>query len=138
EAATLLKDLRVQDLMSRDCASLDGNTSLQEFVDEQLLRTASRCFVVIEGGRMAGLITPQEVRTVQRPRWPATPVRQVMRPMEKVRTVNPESTATEALELMTRENLNQVPVVSNHRFEGMISRGNILQVLQSRIELKAS
>ena len=58
--------------------------------------------------------------------WPVTPVQQIMKPLAKVRAVAPETTAMEALELMAREGLNQVPVVSDHRVEGMLSRSNIL------------
>jgi len=36
---------------------------------------------------------------------------------------------------MTREDLDQVPVISSRHLEGMISRASILQVLQSRVEL---
>lgn len=34
------------------------------------------------------------------------------------------------------EDLKQVPVVADRHFAGMISRANILQVLQSRVELR--
>jgi CBS domain-containing protein len=37
---------------------------------------------------------------------------------------------------MARDDLNQLPVVSDGRLEGIVSRGNILQLLQSRAELK--
>lgn len=138
EATTLLSDLRARDLMARDCTSLDANTTVQQFVDEQLLRSSQRCFVVLEGGRMSGIITPQEVRAVDRSQWPVLPVREVMRPLDKVRSVAPDTPVIKAMELMTSEDLNQVPVVADHHVEGMISRGAILQVLQSRMELKAS
>ena len=138
EATTLLEDLRAKDLMSRDCASLDAEMSVQQFVDEHLLRSAQRCFVVVEGDRMTGLVTPQEVRTIERSRWPGTHVSEVMRPLEKVRSVEPETPVLKAMELMAREDLNQVPVVSNHHVKGMISRASILQALQSRAQLKAS
>jgi Zn-dependent protease/predicted transcriptional regulator len=138
QATTLLEDLRAKDLMSHDCASLDAEMSVQQFVDEHLLRTAQRCFVVVEKGRVVGLVTPHDVRDVERSRWPNTHVREVMRPLEKVRSVEPGTPVLKAMELMAREDLNQVPVVSNHHVEGMISRASILQVLQSRAELKAS
>jgi Zn-dependent protease/predicted transcriptional regulator len=138
QATTLLEDLRAKDLMSHDCESLDPEMPVQQFVDEHLLRTAQRCFVVVEGGRMVGLVTPHEVRAVERSSWPGTHIRDVMRPLEKVRSVEPGTPVLKAMELMAREDLNQVPVVSNHHVEGMISRASILQVLQSRAELKAS
>jgi CBS domain-containing protein len=40
----------------------------------------------------------------------------------------------EALEVMAREDLNQLPVVSDHQVEGMLSRRNILEAIRSRRE----
>jgi len=37
---------------------------------------------------------------------------------------------------MTREDVNQLPVMSNGRVEGIVSREHVLQLLQSRTELK--
>jgi len=41
----------------------------------------------------------------------------------------------DALQAMGREDVNQLPVVSNGRLEGMLSRGRIVQILQTRAEL---
>jgi signal-transduction protein with cAMP-binding, CBS, and nucleotidyltransferase domain len=38
---------------------------------------------------------------------------------------------------MGREDINQVPVVANGHIEGVLSRADLLQVLQSRQELAA-
>jgi signal-transduction protein with cAMP-binding, CBS, and nucleotidyltransferase domain len=38
---------------------------------------------------------------------------------------------------MAREDVNQLPVISDHHVEGMLSRGSILQMLSTRSELKA-
>lgn len=131
-----LAGVRAGDLMSRDCAQVPGPTSVQDFVDEFLLRTGRRCFFVTVQDRIAGLITPHDVRTLDRSLWPVTPVQQIMKPLDKVRSVTPETSAMEALELMAREDLNQLPVVSDHRVEGLLSRGNILEALRSRQELQ--
>jgi CBS domain-containing protein len=36
---------------------------------------------------------------------------------------------------MGREDVNQLPVVSNGQLEGILTRGHVLQVLRSREEL---
>jgi CBS domain-containing protein len=108
---------------------------VQEFVDETLLRTPQRCFMVTENGSIAGLVTLHEVRKLERERWPQTELREVMQPLEKVRSVTPETPALRALEMMARENVNQLPVISDHHLEGMLSRGSILQVLMARADL---
>ena len=43
--------------------------------------------------------------------------------------------ATEALELMASQDLNQLPVVSGGTLAGLISRAHILQLLQTRAQL---
>jgi CBS domain-containing protein len=41
----------------------------------------------------------------------------------------------EALEMMGREDVNQMPVVQHGSLAGIISRGHIVRVLQTRAEL---
>jgi CBS domain-containing protein len=118
--------------MAHDCPTIDGHTTLQTFTGEHLLRTGRRCFVV-DGGRIAGLITPHEVKEVPRERWPTTA--EVMRPLAQLRTIKADAPAAEALETMGCGDINQLPVTSNGRLEGVISRGHILRFLQTRAEL---
>jgi CBS domain-containing protein len=86
----------------------------------------------------AGMITPHEVRALDRSLWPVTPVQQIMKPLDKLHAVTPETEVLEALEVMTREDLNQLPVIADHHVEGLISRGNILEAIRSRRELGAA
>ncbi|HUA15149.1 MAG TPA: site-2 protease family protein [Verrucomicrobiae bacterium] len=135
QTGSLLRGLRVKDVMSTDCTSLDPNTSIEEFVHSNLLRTGGRCFLVVQEGRLLGLITANEVRSVDRQEWPYTPIRRVMRPADKIHFVSREMPAMEALETMAREDVNQLPVMSNGSVEGIVSRAHVLQVLRSRAEL---
>jgi CBS domain-containing protein len=130
-----LRDRRVSDLMDRDCATVESSLSLEDFVHEYLLRTGRRCFIVVQNGQLAGLITPKEVKTVDREGWAQTSVQSVMRPVAQLRMVTPETPAVEALELMSREDINQLPVVSDGHLEGVFSRRDVLRFLQTRIEL---
>ena len=130
-----LKGVLVRDVMAQDCPTIDGNTNLQTFVDEYLLKTGRRCFVVAEQGRVVGLVTPRELNEVERSKWAFTTLDNVMRTLESLRTVTPETPVTEALEMMGREDLNQLPVVRGGRLEGVVSRGHILQLFQARAEL---
>jgi Zn-dependent protease/predicted transcriptional regulator len=134
--AESLRGLRVRDVMERDCPVLDGRLNLQTVAEEHILRTGRRCFLVVENGRVAGLITPHEIKQVERARWPYTTVDAVMRPLEQLRTVAPDTPVVEVLEVMGRDDVNQLPVVSDGRLEGIISRGRVLQLLQTRAELK--
>ncbi len=136
KAGTLLRGLRVSDVMSTECERVDPNISLQDFVHEFVLRTGRRCFLVEQENRLLGLITPLEVRGIDPADWPSTPVRAVMRPLEKVHVVSRDLPALEALEIMGREDINQLPVVTEGRVEGVVTRAHLVQVLRARTELK--
>jgi Zn-dependent protease/predicted transcriptional regulator len=131
-----LRGVRVGDLMARDCTVVDGNANLQTFVHDCLLHTGRRCFLVAEQGEVTGLITPNEVKGISKARWPYTTVFDVMRPLEQLRTVTPETSVSEALEIIGRDDINQLPALANGRLEGMISRDQILRYLLIRAELK--
>src|SRR5437899_2246979 len=127
-----LRNRRVADIMDRDCATVEGHLSLQDFVDEYVLRTGRRCFVVVQNDRVSGLITTHEVKKVDRESWSQTSVQSVMRPLSQLRTVAPDTPAIRALELMSREDMNQLPVVSDGHLQGVFSRGPVLRFLSTQ------
>jgi CBS domain-containing protein len=131
-----LRGVRVGDIMARDCPTVDGRTNLQNFVEDFLLRTGRRCFVVAEHGHVEGLITPHEIKEIESSIRPFKTVHDVMRPIDQLRTVSPKTPVTEVLETMGREDVNQLPVVSDGRLEGVISRGQVLRYLQTKMELR--
>ncbi len=131
-----LEGVTAGDIMTRDCPSLDGNLNIQHFVDEELLKTGKRCFLILQNREVAGLITPHEVKTIERARWPYTTLSDVMRPLEDLHTVPPETPLKNVLEIMGRENLNQLPVMTNGHLDGILSRANLLEYLRTRADLK--
>lgn len=132
-----LRGVRVGDVMARDCALVDRQSTLQTFVEDELLRTGRRCFLVAENGSVAGLITPHEVKAVGRDRWASTSVAEAMRPIDQLRTVTPDTSMGEALEMIGSDDVNQLPVLANGQVVGMISRDQILRYLLIRHELNA-
>jgi Zn-dependent protease len=132
---TGLRGRPVADIMERDCPTVEGHLTLKDFVDEYLLRTGRRCFIVVQNHNVSGLITPHEIKQVDRERWPLTSVQSVMRHLDQVRSVTPDTPAIQALEIMTREDINQLPILSNGHLEGVFSRGHVLRFLQTHAEM---
>lgn len=131
EISERLRGVRVRDVMAHDCPIVDGNTNLQTFVEDHLMRCEESCFLIKQSGELTGLITFQEVRRNGRRRWPYTVVYDVMNQIDQLQTVKPEAPLTEALELMGRSRVNQLAVISNGRLVGIISRDHIIcQVME--------
>jgi Zn-dependent protease/CBS domain-containing protein len=137
EIVQRLRDVRVADVMSSDWPVVNGDIKLQAFVDDYLLRSGKRCFIVEEGGRVTGMLTSHEVKDIERQEWPRLNVRDVMRPLGKLHAVGSSTALTDALEIMGREDVNQLPVMTNGRLDGIVSRRHILRLLQTRVELQA-
>jgi len=130
-----LEGVRVSDVMTRDCPTVDGFTNVQNFVEHQLLRTGQRCFFVMNKGEIAGLVTPHEVKEIDRAKWPYMTMYDIMRPVEDLRAVTPDAPLQSALESMSRYDLNQLPVISNGHLEGLLTRAHVLGYLQTHAEL---
>jgi len=133
-----LRNRKVSDFMDRDCPTVPSHLSLQDFVDHFMLRTGRRCYLVVQNDRVTGLITPQEVTKVDRASWSQTSVQSAMRPVTQLQTVVPDTPVVQALEIMSREDINQLPVISDGRLAGVISRSHVLSFLKTRAELHLS
>ena len=130
-----IRDRRVSDIMDHDFSAVEAHLSLQDFVHRYLLASGRRCFVVVQDNNLTGLITTKEVSGVERDRWPQTSVQSVMRPLSQLRTVTPDTPAIRALEIMSREDINQLPVVSDGQLVGLFSRSSVMGFLRNRAEL---
>ena len=136
EITAAFRGLRVSEVMSRDCVTVNRGMSLQEFVDTYLLKTGQRCFAVEDHGRLVGLITPRDVGAIPRERWDKTTVREAMRPLEELHIITPDTQVLDALKLMAGNDVNQLPVVANGTLQGVVSRSHLMQLLQARSELQ--
>jgi Zn-dependent protease/predicted transcriptional regulator len=135
ETLERLRGVRVRDVMARTWPVIESSVNLQRFVDDYLLQSGRRCFVVQENDTAVGLITPHEVKEVDRNRWQQTSVREAMLPLDRLHSVQPATPVTEALDRMGREDINQLFVLSNRHLDGIVSRGDVLRLLQTRAEL---
>lgn len=124
-----LRGQRVADIMERDCATVEGYISLRDFVDQYLLHSSSRCFVVTQNHNVVGLITANEAKQVDRENWDQTSVQSVMRPLNQLPTVSPDTPALKALELMNEKQADELAVVVDGKLQGIFSQAQVLRFL---------
>jgi CBS domain-containing protein len=58
-----------------------------------------------------------------------------MCPLEKLHIITPDTPVLDALKLMAGNDVNQLPVVANGTLQGVVSRAQLMQLLQARSEL---
>ena len=130
-----LRGIHVGDVMAGDYPVINSRDSVESFVNEHLLRGQRYCFVK-EQDQVVGLITPHEIKSLPRPQWRFKTVEVVMRPIEELHTVNPDTLLITAMETMGNDGVTQLPVIRGGRLEGVVSRAQILQMIQARNELQ--
>ena len=131
----LLAGHTVAQAMSRSCATAPVDLTLQELVDRHILGEGQRCMMLTRGEEITGLLTLHHVREVPRDRWTTVTAGEVMTPMSDIKRISPEVGLEEALEEMGTDGVNQLPVMSNGRIEGMLSREDIINYLRTLRQL---
>jgi Zn-dependent protease len=130
--ATMFKGVSVGQVMNLHPATVPANISLQRLVDEFLLPQGWRSACVLQGDRFAGLITLSDVRHIPQEEWSQTPVGLAMVPQEKLYVVSPEQSFEQVLPLMVSRDVNQVPIVSDDRLVGILSREDVMRFMDVR------
>lgn len=131
----LLRGVTVAQAMTRECARVRSDWTLERIVEEEVLGAGRRCFVVADDGQFRGLLTVHEMKAVPRERWEQVRADEAMTPSDRVKALGPEEDLVEALQKLDDANVAQMPVMAGPEFLGMIGREQILHYVRVRAEL---
>jgi len=115
--------------------TVPSNITVTELVQGYILTGGHHVFMVADEGRLVGILTLDDIKSVSQPSWEATPVREIMTPVDKLKVVHPDQDALSLLEQMEADDINQMPVVSGDRVIGLVTRDNLIRFLRIRAEL---
>jgi Zn-dependent protease/CBS domain-containing protein len=130
-----LRGVTVGEVMNPTSPTVPANISLQQLINDYFLPHGLRCALVMQGDRLAGLITLSDIRHVPREQWGYTSVGQAMIPVERLHVVSPQQSLNDVLPLMAGRDVNQLPVVQNGIPVGIVSRDAIMRYLEVRRSL---
>jgi Zn-dependent protease/CBS domain-containing protein len=127
-----LRGVTAGELARRDYEMVSPELTVAQLVDDHMLAGQGRCYPVMAGDELLGLVTLTDVRRLEREQWPTTTVYRAMTPFERLRTVAPREAVSRVLQIMSQADINQVPVVDGRLLVGIVSRGDILRLIQVR------
>jgi CBS domain-containing protein len=130
-----LRGVTIGEVMNPTPPTVPATISLQHLIDEYFLPHGLRFALVMQGDRLAGLITLSDIRHVPREQWGYIPVSQAMIPVERLHVVSPQQSLNDVLPLMAGRDVNQLPVVQNGIPVGIVSRDAIMRYLEVRRSL---
>lgn len=125
----------VAEAMNPQYTPIPAAINLRELVDRYILGGGRRCFVVTQGDTAVGLVTLHQIKDVPRDKWPTTTAAEAMTPVGRLKRVGPETALWTAVEAMDRDGVNQLPVMTDGRLLGMLSRDDIISFLRTLHEL---
>jgi Zn-dependent protease/CBS domain-containing protein len=128
--ARRLRRRSVQALMQAPPVVVPGDRLLSDLVSDHMLGQGLRAALVADDRRLVGLVSLSDVKRVPPEHWHTTPVRAVMTPAANLATVEPRSSLQEALTRLAERDVNQLPVVHDGVLVGMLSRADVIRVLQ--------
>ena len=109
--------------------------SLFELVYERMLPKAERAHLVVDEGRLIGLITWGDVMKHRQGDWYRRPVANIMTPAARLKTVRPDTPLSEAVRLLSTGDYNQLPVLDGERPVGLLSRSAVMRFLHQWAQL---
>jgi len=130
-----LKNVKVSSLMRSKFAVVSPKISVNELVNDHLLRTEDRVFVVMEADTFLGLVCLDDIKKIARNRWQFTKVGEMLTPSSQLEAVSPDEPVLAVLQKITSRDVNQLPVVENNKLIGLVSRSDILLWLQTHLDM---
>jgi Zn-dependent protease/CBS domain-containing protein len=125
-----LEDVCISDLMRRSPPTVSADLTVAELVHDYIMQTDDQGFAVVDGGRLEGLVSVEQVRDIQQDTWTTTRVRDIMTPASELSPLRPDDDANQALERLSDQNVREVPVLRNGQLEGLVRRRDIVRWLR--------
>jgi Zn-dependent protease len=121
--------LSVRDVMTRSVVHVPADLSVPRLVEEVFWPHHVSSFPVIEGGRVVGLVTVNQLKRVPRARWADTRVRDLMHPLDRNLQAAPGDPLWDAFEKLASNGVGRLAVLDGGQLVGYLSIKDVTHVL---------
>lgn len=125
---TALSRVGVADLMSRDPKVLSPDMTLQEVVDDYLLRFPYGGYPVVDG-HLDGMLQANQIKEVPPAEWPSRKVGDVMTPLSDQEAIDAHATVADAVTRFGQLGVGRLPVVDEGQVVGVLSQSDVIRWL---------
>ena len=128
-----LEGLTVKQIMTSLVSTVTPAMTVRQMVDK-MMAEKHLGYPVVEGGKVVGIITLEDVRKVPSSEQDTVLVGQLM--TREVISLQPDAPVTEALQAMTQKNIGRLVVMDRGQMVGIVSRSDLTRVLDLRLSEK--
>lgn len=122
-------------VMTSNFPVVPSNITISELVQGYVFPAGHQFFMVTDEGRLEGILTLRDIKLVSRLNWNITQVGEIMTPVSKLKVASPSQNVLSILEQMDESDINEMPVVSEGRVIGLVARGDLVRLFQTRSRL---
>ena len=130
-----LRGMTAQDMMTDDYTPIKQQLTFA-LVREYIINSGQNCFVVVEDGKMQGIVTLGDTQ-ISPKLWESTRIGDIMTPAGLLKTAPPDQPAVDLLEQMDDYDIDQMPVTQKDKLIGMVTRERLRRFLKARAVLRA-
>lgn len=130
-----LEGVQVSRLVHEDATAVSSDLSVDELIDDYFMGSERDSFPVVDDGQFVGMVHFADIHQFDQDDWATTPVAQIVRPPDEEVTVELHEEVGAVLKNMLRHGLDQVPVVHDGQFRGMLFRHDILKWIQMHSDI---
>jgi predicted transcriptional regulator len=130
-----LRGITAHDMMTQDYTPIKQQLSFG-LVREYIINSGQQCFVVIEDGKLQGIVTLGDIQIPEK-RWETARISDIMTTAERLKTAQPDQPAADMLEQMDDYDIDQIPVLQKDKMLGMVTRERLRRFLKARAVLRA-
>lgn len=124
-----LEHVPVSKLMLTRFVRLNPHMRIDTLINEYWMTSGQRAFPVEVDGRLVGMVSLGDLQKYKRDQWHDVTVGDAMTAATELATIGPDASALEALEIITRRDLAQLPIVQRGDLLGLLRREDILKWL---------
>jgi Zn-dependent protease len=130
-----LRGITAQDMMTENYTPIKQQLTFG-LVREYIINSGQHCFVVIEDGKLQGIVTLGDIQIPEK-LWETAHISDIMTTAERLKTAQPDQPAVDLLEQMDDYDIEQIPVLQEDNVLGMVTRERLLRFLKARAVLRA-
>jgi len=130
----ILEDVPVRRMTKQNPPTAPGDITIDALIDNYIMQTDDHAFPVMDGDRLIGIVSLDDVRGVPGELRSKKLVSEIMTPRSEIKTISPDGDAFEALMTISRNAIRQLVVMENDQMFGLVRRRDIVRFLQLQSE----
>ena len=130
-----LSGVEVRNVMTSEVPAVSPQTSVQDFINDYLMRQDYQVYPVASGDRLIGVVGTEQVREVPREQWAGTTVGEIAKAIDEECRVEPNEDAWQALMQLAEPDSRRLLVMEGDRIEGIVTRENLFHLVRMKMQL---